>query len=79
MVLLNVIADAKPQKLLLLQPSVRKIFHVFQTGSGVGESCLPDQLVQVVVLSGIPFRIHQKTYPVLKGHILELCVRKLVF
>ena len=72
MVFLNVIAGTKPQKLLPFQLYVRKILYVFQTSSGVGESSLSDQLVQVVVLSGIPFCIHQKTYPVLKGHILEL-------
>ena len=37
-----------------------------------------NQLVQMVILSGIPFRIHQKTEPVLKGHVLELRIGKLV-
>ena len=32
----------------------------------------------MVILSGIPFRIHQKTEPVLKGHVLELRISKLV-
>ena len=36
----------------------RLILHILQTSSRIRESCLPDQLVQMVILSGIPFRIH---------------------
>ena len=77
-VLLDVVAGAEPQQLLLLQPSVGQILHILQTSSRIREGCLADQLVQMVILSGIPFRIHQKTEPVLKGHVLELRIGKLV-
>ena len=77
--LLNVVAGAEPQQLLLLQPSVRQILHILQTGSGVREGGLPDQLGQVVILPGVPFRIHQEADSVLKGHVLELGICKLVF
>ena len=77
-VLLNVVAGAEPQQFLLLQSSVGQILHIFQTSSRIREGCLPDQLVQMVILSGIPFRIHQKTEPVLKGHVLELRIGKLI-
>ena len=42
MVLLDVIAGTEPQQFFLLQPSVREIFHILQTGTGVGEGGLPD-------------------------------------
>ena len=78
MVLLNVVAGAEPQQFLLLQPSVGQILHILQTSSRIREGCLPDQLVQMVILSSIPFLIHQKTEPILKGHVLELRIGKLV-
>lgn len=74
MALLNVIAGAKPQQFLPLQISVWKIFHIFQTGAGVGEGGLADQFLQMVIFAGIPFRIHQQPQPVLKGHVPELRV-----
>jgi hypothetical protein len=77
-VLLDVVAGAEPQQFLLFQTSVGQILHILQTGARIREGCLPDQLVQMVILSGIPFRIHQKTEPVLKGHALELRIGKLV-
>lgn len=77
-VLLDVVAGAEPQQFLLFQTSVGQILHILQTSSRIREGCLPDQLVQMVILSGIPFRIHQKTEPVLKGHALELRIGKLV-
>ena len=42
------------------------------------DSGLPDQLVQVVILPGIPFRIHQEANSVLKGHVLKLWISELV-
>ena len=51
--LLNVIAGAKPQQFLPLQISVWKIFHIFQTGAGVGEGGLADQFLQMVILTGM--------------------------
>ncbi len=40
MVLLDVVAGAEPQQLLLLQPSVGQIFHILQTGTGIREGII---------------------------------------
>ena len=54
-VLLNVVAGAEPQQFLLLQTSVGQILYILQASSRIREGCLPDQLVQMVILSGIPY------------------------
>ena len=43
MVLLDVVAGTEPQQFLLLQPSVGEIFHILQTGSGIGEGIVIDR------------------------------------
>ena len=39
-VLLDVVAGAEPQQLLLLQPSVGQIIHILQTGTGIREGII---------------------------------------
>ena len=41
--LLDVVAGAEPQQLLLLQPSVRQILHILQTSSGGREGIVIDR------------------------------------
>ena len=41
--LLDVVAGAEPQQLLLLQPSVRQILHILQAGTGIQEDIVIDR------------------------------------
>ena len=43
MVLLDVVAGAKPQQFLLLQPSVGQILHILQAGTGIQEDIVIDR------------------------------------
>jgi hypothetical protein len=52
-VLLDVVAGAESQQLLLLHPSAGEILHLLQTGSRVREGSLPNQFDQIVIFSGI--------------------------
>ena len=71
-VLMDVVAGPEAEQFFLLQLPVWQILHIFQTSCRVGEGCLPDQALQMVALSCIPFCVNNKPQSILKGHAVVL-------
>lgn len=66
-VLMDVVAGPEAEQFFLLQLPVWQILHILQTSCRVGEGCLPDQALQMVALSCIPFCVNNKPQSVLNA------------
>ena len=78
-VFMDIVAGAQTEQLIPLQFPIRQILDILQASVSLGEGGVPNQAIQMVALSSIPFCVNKEPQAIFKCHAVVLMVFQLVF